>query len=103
MPCILPPTCYLLCIEGFSLGIIILGIKLTSEDEDLVLRLRMSEFVFIFLAEYARIIPLLPVYTFMAWTFIQFYIFYGSSDIFLCSIHPKYKFWGMLVGSLTLC
>lgn len=32
-------------IEGFSPGISIQGIKLTSEDEDLVLRLRMSGFV----------------------------------------------------------
>jgi hypothetical protein len=38
MPCILTPACYLLYNGGFFLGVSIQGIKLTIEDEDLVLR-----------------------------------------------------------------
>jgi len=72
MPCSLFPAYYLLCIGGFFLGVSGQGMKLTSEDEDIVLRLRMNGFVLNCLAEYAKVIPLLPVYTFMAWTIIQF-------------------------------
>jgi hypothetical protein len=48
MSCSLFPACYLLCIVGFFLGVIGQGMKVTSEDEDIVLRLRMNGFALIF-------------------------------------------------------
>lgn len=69
MPCIFPSLLLIVYRRFFPPGVSVLGMKLTIEYEDLVLRLRMIGFALVLLSEYARVVPLLPVYTFMAWTF----------------------------------
>jgi len=60
----------------------------------------MNGFALIFLAEYVRVIPLLPVDTFMAWTFIQFYIFMGPAISFYVAFTQNTNFGECLLGLL---
>ena len=103
MPCSLPPACYLLCIGGFFLGVSGQGMKSSSDNEDLVLRLRVNGFALIFWLNKLQLYHCSLYIPSWHRHLYNFTFFRGPAIYFYVAFTQNTDFLGMLVRSVTLC